>query len=163
MSTREGKLFFQRARYRAQRHADCCEAARTLFTPFHANWRFHLVTFKDDSQKNSAHVQEFHTWVSTTGSVAQDEMGCLAILNWASPSAISSKVQRLQAELLGVITNQQHNVGGVVMPQFGYKRGMVWQAANTAQEKFLSCNMNGDRTFGIAFHGRGDPRAERHF
>ena len=164
VTSHDSNLFFQKARYTSQRHEACKEAIKTLFTPGHVNCRIALFVYKPDTQANLGNLNEFVDWVCGACSLdSRADVVCLSVLNWVAPAGISSLAQRMQHELLGAITNSPGgvNVGCVLMPLFGYKKGMVWQATNNAQERLLDSNLNGDRPFGLVFDGHTDDRETR--
>ena len=154
----------QETKWRLDRYRNIKKAVLSLMDENSRNFKIQFHVFEDKTSENLLIVQAFLTTLLKIFAI-QDKSDAtfVSLLNWASPSAIISKIQKLQVELLGVVTNSQGvaSIGAVLMPLFGYKRGMLWQSTNHAAQVLANNNLNGDRSFALLFDGKADEREIR--
>ena len=155
---------YQETKWRLDRYRTIKSAVLSLMDEKSRNFKIQFHVFEDKTSDNLLTVQAFLTTLLKIFAI-QDKSDAtfVSLLNWASPPAISSKIQKLQVELVGVVTNSQGvaSIGAVLMPLFGYKRGMLWQATNHAAQVLANNNLNGDRSFALLFDGKADEREIR--
>ena len=154
----------QETKWRLDRYRNIKKAVLSLMDENSRNFKIQFHVFEDKTSENLLIVQAFLTTLLKIFAI-QDKSDAtfVSLLNWASPSAIISKIQKLQVELVGVVTNSQGvaSIGAVLMPLFGYKRGMLWQSTNHAAQVLANNNLNGDRSFALLFDGKADEREIR--
>ena len=155
---------FQETKWQLDRYRSIKKAVLSLMDEKSRNFKIQFHVFEDKTSENLLAVQAFlNTLLKLFAIEDKSDATFVSLLNWASPPAISSKIQKLQVELLGVVTNSQGvaSIGAVLMPLFGHKRGLLWQATNHASQVLANNNLNGDRSFALLFDGKADEREIR--
>ena len=53
----------------------------------------------------------------------------MAVLNWSTVCRVKDQFQEIQAQVMGVLLNQNPRCLGVgMLPEFSYKKNHVWRA-----------------------------------
>ena len=155
---------FQETKWQLDRYGTIKNGVLSLMDPKSRNFKIQFQVFADKTSDNLQAVQAFVATLLKVFAIRdKSDATFVSLLNWASPPAISSRIQKLQVELVGGVTNSQGvaSIGAVLMPLFGYKRGMLWQATNHASQVLANNNLNGDRSFALLFDGKADERETR--
>ena len=109
-----------------------------------------------------ASVTDFmHTMIRNPA--AKKDIIALPVLSWVSPPTISAKNMLAQPQLLSMMMHStvKHNLGLIIMPQFSYKKRMLWLQESQAITALGGANINFDHNFSLLFEDRRDMRDER--
>ena len=156
---------FQETKWQLDRYGAIKNGVLSLMDPKSRNFKIQFQVFADKTSDNLQAVQAFVATLLKVFAIRdKSDATFVSLLNWASPPAISSRIQKLQVELVGGVTNLPDgggNIGAVLMPLFGYKRGMLYQSTNHAAQALANNSLNGDHSFALLFDGKADEREIR--
>jgi hypothetical protein len=163
VSSHEHNIYMQRAKHRADRHKACVNKATALLDRKSPHYKICVELAKVKTTENLQLVLNFQRAISLLKNRSPDDpasVTSISVLNWAAPSTVSANMQRIQAEMLGVLVNtpEAANMGIMVSPTYARQKGMLWKIINACSEKLSKSNVNVDLSFGLLYDCRADAR-----
>lgn len=159
---REAARYLQQLQHDTKRHKQAKDLASSLFK-VGPQWILQVVVIAQRDTTNLQNVQNMMGQVQKLNQFGNaDQVHCIAVTNWTSPSIYSGAAQKSQAHLMGALVNGDGmHLAACLTPTHFYKKGALHKAEQACMQLLQNANLNSDSRFALAYAGKTDDRDRR--